>query len=213
MKDDQLVFEDRASFREWLMHNHLKSSGIWLVFGKDAKTKTLEPDEALEEALYFGWIDGLIQSLGASRYRKRFTPRRERSVWSERNRKLAQKLTEAGAMTAAGQAAIARAQELGTWDKPKAAPIAEEQVGILTDALAGSGIALTNFLNMSPSVRRTYTALYLSAKSEETRKRRLDQIIERREACGRAAVEQSGGREGLRRPAALYPPVALPLGG
>jgi uncharacterized protein YdeI (YjbR/CyaY-like superfamily) len=82
-------------------------------------------------------------------------------------------------MTAAGQAAIAQAQELGTWDKPKAAPISEVQVEVLTDALSGSGMALTNFLNMSASVRRTYTAFYLAAKGEDTRKRRLEQIIER----------------------------------
>jgi len=179
MKDDQLVFEDRASFREWLVQNHRNSPGVWLVFGKDAEITTLSPGEALEEALCFGWIDGQIQSLGARKYRRRFTPRRERSVWSERNRKLAHKLIEEGAMTTAGQAAITRAKELGTWDTPRPAPISEEQVGILTDALSGSGIALTNFLNMSASVKRTYTALYLSAKNQDTRKRRLDQIIER----------------------------------
>jgi uncharacterized protein YdeI (YjbR/CyaY-like superfamily) len=179
MKDDQLVFENRAAFREWLVDNHQKSPGIWLVFRKDAEIKTLTADEALEEALCFGWIDGQIQSLGAKEYRKRFTPRRKGSVWSERNRKLAQKLIEEGAMAAAGQAAIAQAQKLGTWDKPKPAPISEEQIGILADALSGSGIALTNFVNMSASVRRTYTAHYLAAKSEDTRKRRLEQIIER----------------------------------
>lgn len=179
MKDEQLVFESRAAFRQWLMQNHQKSPGIWLVFGKVAEIKTLTADEALEEALCFGWIDGQLQSLGAREYRKRFTPRRKRSVWSERNRKLAQKLTEEGVMTAAGRAAIAQAQELGTWDKPKPAPISEEQVGFLTAALSGSGKALTNFLNMSASVRRTYTAFYLSAKSEDTRKKRLEQIMER----------------------------------
>ena len=179
MKDDQLVFENRAAFREWLVQNHQKSPGIWLVFSKDTEFRTLTANEALEEALCFGWIDGQLRSLGAKEYLKRFTPRRKRSVWSERNRKLAQKLTEEGAMTAAGRAAIAQAQELGTWDKPKPAPISEAQVEILTDALSGSGKALTNFLNMSASVRRTYTAFYLAAKSEDTRKRRLEQIIER----------------------------------
>lgn len=179
MKDDELVFESRAAFRNWLVQNHQKSPGIWLVFSKDAEITTLTANEALEEALCFGWIDGQLQSLGAKKYLKRFTPRRTRSVWSERNRKLAQKLIEEGAMTPAGQAAIAQAKELGTWDKPKPAPISEEQVGILTEALSGSGTALTNFLNMSASVRRTYTAHYLAAKSEDTRKRRLEQIIER----------------------------------
>ena len=115
MTDDPLVFENRAAFRKWLVKNHQNSPGIWLVFGKGGKVKTLSAHEALEEALCFGWIDGRLQSLGAETYRKRFTPRRKGSVWSERNRKLAQKLIEEGAMTAAGHAAIARAQEGGTW--------------------------------------------------------------------------------------------------
>ena len=179
MKDDQLVFESRAAFRKWLVQNHQKSPGVWLVFGKDAEVKTLTANEALEEALCFGWIDGQLQSLGPKKYIKRFTPRRKRSVWSERNRKLARKLTEEGAMTAAGRAAIVQAQELGTWDKPKPAPISEAQVGVLTEALSGSGRALTNFLNMSASVKRTYTAYFLAARNEDTRKRRLEGIIER----------------------------------
>jgi len=179
MKDDQLVFENRAAFRKWLVKNHQKSLGIWLVFGKDGKLKTLTANGALEEALCFGWIDGQLQSLGAEKYLKRFTPRRKGSVWSERNRKLAQKQTEDGAMAAAGKAAIAQAQKMGTWDRPKPAPISEAQVRILTEALAGTGNALTNFLDMSPSIRRTYTGFYLSAKKEDTRKKRLERITER----------------------------------
>lgn len=179
MKDDQLVCASRAAFRKWLVRNHQKSRGIWLVFGKDAEVKTLTANEALEEALCFGWIDGQIKSLGAKKYLKRFTPRRQRSVWSERNRNLARRLTEEGAMTAAGQAAIVQAQELGTWDRPKPAPISEAQVGVLLEALSGRGRALTNFLNMSASVKRTYTGFYLAARNEDTRKRRLEGIIER----------------------------------
>ncbi len=179
MKDDQLEFENRASFRKWLEKNHRNSHGIWLVLGKGDKLKTLKANEALEEALCFGWIDGQLQSLGAEKYLKRFTPRTKRSVWSERNRKLAQKLTAEGTMTAAGQAAIAQAKEVGSWDQPKPEPISEVQVRGLTEALSGTGKALTNFLNMSPSVRKTYTGFYLSAKKEDTRKKRLAQIIER----------------------------------
>ena len=179
MADDRMVFESRNAFREWLAQNHQNSPGIWLVLGKCAEVKTLTANEALEEALCFGWIDGQLQSLGEKEYLKRFTPRRKRSVWSERNRKLARKLINEGVMTAAGQAAITRAQELGTWDAPKPEPVSEADVGILTEALSGSSAALTNFLSMSASVQRTYAASYLDAKSEDTRKRRLERIIER----------------------------------
>jgi len=179
MDDDQQQFEDREAFREWLVQNHATSPGIWMVLGKSERVKTLSANEALEEALCFGWIDGQLQSVDAHRYLKRFTPRRGRSVWSQRNRSIAEKLIARDIMTAAGHAAIARAKELGMWDKPKSAPVSEGQIGVLAEALAGSGKALTNFLNMSPSVRKTYAAAYLDAKKEETRKRRLASIIER----------------------------------
>ena len=179
MNDERLTFENRAAFRKWLGTNHRNCPGIWLVFGKGDKLKTLTANEALEEALCFGWIDGQLQSLGAENYLKRFTPRRKDSVWSERNRELVQKLIADGAMTAAGRAAIAQARKAGTWDRPKLEPVSEAQVGILTEALSGAEKALTNFLNMSPSVRKTYTRFYLAAKKEDTRKTRLERIIER----------------------------------
>ena len=153
MKEDQLVFENRAAFRKWLVENHQKNPGIW--------------------------IDGQIKSLGADKYIKRFTPRRKASVWSERNRKLAEKLTKDGLMTAAGQDAIEEARRKGTWDRPKPERISEAQINILTKALSGSPKALANFLGMSPSVRRTYAGFYLEAKAEDTRRRRLARIVER----------------------------------
>ena len=179
MKDDQLVFENRAAFRRWLVENHQKSPGVWLVLGQTAKVKTLTANEALEEALCLGWIDGQLRSLGTGHYLKRFTPRRPASVWSERNRKLADRLTQDGLMTAAGLAAIEEARKKGTWDRPRPGAISEAQVEELTKALSGSSKALANFLRMSPSVRRTYTGFYLDAKAEDTRRRRLARIVER----------------------------------
>lgn len=179
MTDNQLRFDSRKSFRAWLTKHHATSTGIWLVLDKPANTLTA--NEALEEALCFGWIDGQLKSVDAHRYLKRFTPRRERSIWSPRNRGLAEKLTARGLMTPAGQAAIARAKKVGTWES-ESIPKPEVQIDLLTKALAGTGIALTNFLSMSPSVRRTYTAFYLDAKKEDTRKRRLASIIERLKA-------------------------------
>jgi uncharacterized protein YdeI (YjbR/CyaY-like superfamily) len=179
MSKDGLVFADRAAFRSWLMRNHKESTGIWMVFGKSGKLQTLTAADALEEALCFGWIDGQIKSLGDEGYLKRFTPRRKGSKWSERNRALAQKLIEQGLMTSAGQEAIDEAKKSGMWYQPRPEPITEGQVGILIQALAGADKALANFKAMSPSVQRTYTALYLDAKSEETRKKRLGKIIAR----------------------------------
>lgn len=177
--DDQLLFINRLEFREWLANNHINSKGIWLVLGKFGKLETIKPEEALEEALCFGWIDGQISSIDESKYIKKFTPRRKGSKWSEKNRGIAAKLLEEGLMTERGFAAIEQAKREGTWDAPKAEPIDDEQISILIEALRGLEPAFSNFQDMSRSVKRTYTTHYLSAKSDATRKRRLEQIIAR----------------------------------
>lgn len=177
--DDTLQFASRKEFRDWLTDNHSAIKGVWLRFGKSGKLQTLSADEALEEALCFGWIDGQIKSVDESCYVKKFTPRRKGSNWSQRNRQIAAKLIEQGLMTEHGLAAIERAKKDGTWDTPERPPIGDEQIALLLKALEGREPALTNFMNMSPSVRRTYTAHYLDAKSEDTRKRRLESIVAR----------------------------------
>lgn len=175
--DGQLLFANRLEFREWLADNHNKSKGIWLLFGKAGKLKTINPEEALEEALCFGWIDGQIKSIDDTKYMKKFTERRKGSKWSEKNRGIADKLIKEGLMTEKGLAAIEQAKKDGTWDAPKAEPIGDEQISLFVEALRGIEPAFTNFQNMSRSVRTTYTAHYLSAKSDATRKKRLEQIV------------------------------------
>jgi uncharacterized protein YdeI (YjbR/CyaY-like superfamily) len=181
MSTDEIVFEDREAFRTWLTSNHGVSKGIWVIFSKGDSLKTLSAAEALEEALCFGWIDGLVQSLGDERYRKRFTPRRKGSKWSEKNRILARKLIEQGAMTDAGLLAIDEAKKSGTWYQPKPEPITQEQVDTLIQSLtaAGAAKALSNLQAMPPSCQRTYTGFYLEPKSAEARQRRLENIIAR----------------------------------
>jgi len=177
--EEPILFTDREEFREWLYKNHNSSQGIWLVFGKGGKLKTLKPDEALEEALCFGWIDGQLNSIDDAKYLKKFTPRRKASKWSEKNKAIAYRLIENGKMTEYGLIAIEQAKSNGTWDVPKEAPFSDDQIEVLTGALQGAEPALTNFMKMPPSVRRTYTAMYLDAKKEETRIKRLQRIIER----------------------------------
>jgi uncharacterized protein YdeI (YjbR/CyaY-like superfamily) len=178
MKND-LIFKNRDEFRNWLIKNHAKSKGIWMVLGKGGDLKTIKANEALEEALCFGWIDGQIRSVDEEKYLKKFTPRRKGSNWSEKNKKLVDKLIQSGEMTEYGLRAVAAAKKDGRWDKPKPEPIKEEQIEILINALSGAEPALSNFLNMPMSVKKTYTALYLDAKKEDTRVKRLEKIIER----------------------------------
>jgi len=108
--DEQILFPDREEFRKWLLENHNVSKGIWLVFGKAGRLKTLKADEALEEALCFGWIDGQFIIIGDEEYLKKFTPRRKGSKWSERNRGIVNRLIENGNMTEYGLVAIEQAK-------------------------------------------------------------------------------------------------------
>jgi uncharacterized protein YdeI (YjbR/CyaY-like superfamily) len=177
--EEQILFSDREEFRKWLFKNHGAKKGIWLVFGKTDTLKTIKADEALEEALCFGWIDGQIKNISEEKYVKKFTPRRKGSKWSERNKNLVIRLIENGKVTEYGMMAIEEAQESGTWDLPKREPVSDSQIEILTNALNGTEPALSNFLKMPLSVRRTYTGFYLDTKKEETRINRIKNIITR----------------------------------
>jgi uncharacterized protein YdeI (YjbR/CyaY-like superfamily) len=97
--DDLLMFANRLEFRQWLTDNAVTSPGKWMVFSKGRETKTIKPDEALKEALCFGWIDGRIKSIDDRTYAKMFSRRNKNSRWSERNRELAEELIKEGLMT------------------------------------------------------------------------------------------------------------------
>ncbi len=173
------IFPSKEAFHKWLKENHDTCDGLWLIFSKTDKLFTITYDQALEEALCFGWIDGQIYRIDDTKYKRKFTPRRKRSIWSERNMKIVAQLIKQDRMTASGYAAIERAKKEGMWDAPTAKPISDEQVEVLIHALGGTQPALDNFMKMSPSVKRTYTGFYLDAKKEETKTRRLKRIIER----------------------------------
>lgn len=177
--EEQLLFADREKFRQWLLKHHSDNKGIWLVFGKTVKIKSLKADEALEEALCFGWIDGLIKSVDEEKYVKKFTPRRKGSNWSARNKKIVESLIKNGKMTEQGLKAIKEAKKGGTWDLPEREPILDEHVEKLIKDINGAEPALSNYLKMPLSVRKVYAAFYHDAKKEETRIRRLQNIIER----------------------------------
>ena len=181
MKADipELCFKTRREFREWLGKNANTSDGVWLVFGKTNKLTTLTANEALEEALCFGWIDGQMKSIDSTRYMKYFACRRQKSVWSEKNKKLVEILRAKYMMTEQGEKAVEAAIKNGTWNAEKRAPITQEEVDAFARKLTGITPAYENFLRMSPSVRRTYTGRYLSFKNEEARLKDFDRIVDR----------------------------------
>jgi len=174
----ELRFTSRSDFRNWLRENAETSDGVWLVFGKTKEVKTLTANDALEEALCFGWIDGQMKSIDDSIYLKYFARRRSKSPWSEKN-KIVDKLRESKLMTELGEKAVESAVKNGTWDAPKRDPITDEQIETFTATLIGLSPAYENFKNMSHSVQRTYTGRYFSFKNEESRQRDFLKIVDR----------------------------------
>ena len=175
----ELTFSTRSEFREWLINNAEESGGIWLVFGKTKALTTLFANDALEEALCFGWIDGQMRSVDETRYLKYFARRRGKSPWSDKNKKTIGSLREKNMMTESGEKAVKAAMANGTWDAPERAPITDEQIDAFAEKLTGISPAHENFLKMPRSVRATYTGGFLSYKSEEARQRNFTRIVER----------------------------------
>ncbi len=177
--DDILKFADRKEFRKWLNDNCLSSGGVWLLFGKAGGPKTLKASEALEEALCFGWIDGLMQSIDDKSYKKYFSPRREKSKWSEKNKALVKSLEERGLMTDYGRKKIEEAQKNGQWDVSNSMTVTEEQITVLSELLKKYEPAFTNFKAMPLSVKKTYTRAYFDAKTDAGKERRIAWIADR----------------------------------
>jgi uncharacterized protein YdeI (YjbR/CyaY-like superfamily) len=107
-------FPGREDWRAWLAAHHATAQEIWLVIHKKHAGKAgLTYVEALEEALCFGWIDGILKRIDDEKHTIRFSPRRKNSIWSEQNKKRIRKLIQEGRMTEAGLAKIKEAKANG----------------------------------------------------------------------------------------------------
>ena len=184
MEAKQLHFEDRASWRAWLGEHHESEREIWMVFfKKHTGLPNISYNDAVEEALCFGWIDSLIKKLDDDRYARKFTPRTNTAKWSELNIKRVEKLKAAGRMTPAGLAKIDASV------KPAQSPSRRslELPTYFRDALAGNETARLFFEQLAPSYRRNFIAWVHSAKRETTRRRRLAEalkLLENRQKLG-----------------------------
>jgi uncharacterized protein YdeI (YjbR/CyaY-like superfamily) len=175
-----LLFRNTEEFRSYLQKNYNSEVGIWLIFGKNNELLTLTPNEALEEALCFGWIDGQIRKIDESSYMKYFSKRRKKSIWSKRNRELSEKLIQEGRMTSFGLNAILQAKKDNVWEN-ELDVINDNHIKLFFDQIKVNDMAYANLVRMSKSVQKTYTGFYLSAKQEVTKVKRLKQIIDRLE--------------------------------
>jgi uncharacterized protein YdeI (YjbR/CyaY-like superfamily) len=174
-----LVVRDQAAWRRWLKRHHAEPDGIWLVLAKKGTTKptSLSYDQALEEALCHGWIDGQTRRRDEATYRQRFTPRRRRSAWSKRNTEKAERLLAEGRMHPAGIAEMERAKEDGRWEAAYAGSGEIEVPPEFAAALAAEPKAQAMFDALSRQNR--YAILYrlASAKRADTRARRVEQFV------------------------------------
>ncbi|UCG63014.1 MAG: YdeI/OmpD-associated family protein [Candidatus Zixiibacteriota bacterium] len=170
--------KSRAEWRRWLSKNYNRSSGVWLVFYKRHSGKpTLEYDDAVEEALCFGWIDSTIRKIDDEKYVRKFTPRNPNSRWSEPNKKRVNKLIRQGLMTDAGLARVKDGKKSGAWNKPDRPTISLELPPELETALAKNEKAKAFFDQLAPSSRKQYIGWVFMAKRPETKARRVAESI------------------------------------
>ena len=142
----QLYVTDREQWRNWLSLNHAAEAGIWLIFyKKETSRPTIAYDAAVEEALCFGWIDSIIKKIDAAKYARKFTPRSEKSKWSQLNKKRANKMIKQGRMTEVGLAKIKAAKKTGLWAKDPRPQISLDIPPEFAKALARNKSAKENF--------------------------------------------------------------------
>ena len=163
----------RAGWRSWLEKNHAKCDGVWLIYYRASTGKRrLSWEDAVREALCFGWIDSKVKPIDGERYKQIFTPRKPRSVWSKINKQHIAELTESDLMTDAGLRAVDVAKENGAWSllEPVDALIVPAD---LESALRGSKRAREAYEALSNSAKRAVLYPLYSVKREETRAKRL----------------------------------------
>ncbi len=174
----QLLVTERKTWRAWLEKYCDQATEIWLVrYKKHTGKATLPYNDAVEEALCFGWIDGILKRIDDEKYVIRFSPRRRNSVWSDLNRQRARRMISQGKMTPAGIRCIEEARSNGRWEQlpPRKAPL--KIPADLACALAADHQALTNFTNLAPSYKHHFIGWIESARREETRLKRIARTV------------------------------------
>ena len=170
--------ETRAAWRAWLAANHAKVDGVWLARWTKATGGTpLSYEAIVEEALCFGWIDGLLNTLLDGRHAHLLTPRRPGSGWARSNKERVERLISEGRMTDAGLAPIEAAKADGSWSMQDAADALIEP-DELAAALDATPEARRHWNAFPSSPRRALIWWVMSAKRDETRARRVKAIVD-----------------------------------
>ena len=168
----------RQAWREWLQANHAKKQAVWLIYyKKKSNLPTVIYSDAVDEALCFGWIDSKAKPIDEEKYMLFFTKRKPKSIWSRINKEKIERLTKEGLMTKAGFEIIEIAKQNGSWtilDESEALIVPED----LDNAFQKSVSAKDYFSSLSRSDKRNILQWLVLAKRQETREKRITEIIE-----------------------------------
>jgi uncharacterized protein YdeI (YjbR/CyaY-like superfamily) len=171
---------DRRAWRAWLSKHHARKSEIWLLlYKKHVDKPSVRYDEAVEEALCFGWIDGILKRIDDEQHVVRFSPRQPGSGWSESNKRRVRAMVKAGKMTEAGLALVQAAKKSGAWARAAERSKPLEVPADLRRALARNRRAQRNFDEFAPGYQRDYVHWVLAAKRDDTRRRRIREVVRR----------------------------------
>jgi len=168
-----LDVRSRKHWRKWLEKNHASEPEIWLVFYKQhTDEKSIDLGDAIDEALCFGWIDSLVRRLDDDRYARKFTRRKPDSRWSTINRRRYAELKAQGLLAPAG---LARAPTARNGDAPR--PSVTALPSYIEQELKANPPAWEFFEKLAPSCKRNYIGWVDSAKREDTKQKRLREMI------------------------------------
>ena len=175
---DELIVADGAALRAWLLDNHTASPGVWLALTrKGGSVTTLTWQQAVDAALCFGWIDGQARKRDEESSWRRFTPRRPRSIWSQRNVANVARLEAAGLMLPAGRAAVDVAKADGRWAAAYAPPSEAEVPADLLAAIAANPSAQAMFDVLTKTNRFSLIGRVNGVKRAETRTRKIAEFV------------------------------------
>ncbi|HOE07958.1 MAG TPA: YdeI/OmpD-associated family protein [Treponemataceae bacterium] len=172
MKNDIEVkeFSKRDEYRNWLKEHHLQENGIWILFNKGSKI--FSANDALEESICFGWIDGVMKSIDDTMYRKYFSRRKDVKKWSEKNKALYKKLIEKKLMTESGR------EVYHPDENTKPAVTMDEMIQNVKAVLIDDKDVLALFNAKPLSRQKQFAGFYSDAKTEETKSKRKIKIVE-----------------------------------
>jgi uncharacterized protein YdeI (YjbR/CyaY-like superfamily) len=187
---DALLFNNRNEWRTWLESNHKIMKEIWLLhYKKQAGKQRLNHIDAVEEALCFGWIDSKLKKIDEERFILKYSPRKSKSVWSKINKENAEAMIISGKMTQAGLDKIEEAKKHGLWDRAYTNKVKERIPSDLKQALLADSKAWDNFQHFANSYRNMYCGWVKAAKTKETRKKRIVEVVKRSRQNKKPGVE------------------------